>query len=318
MQGREKLKKMTGVFVVIAAVLGVMAALYFAGRTVYIRQFDYRCTTDASQAFSVSDFENLTSARYTFRTKQGHQLVGYLYEQEDPSAQAKGVIVFAHGLGNGGQRGYMDIFHHMTQRGYCVFAYDATGNDESEGDVVGGLPQGLIDLDHAIDCVYTIGKVKDLPVLLMGYSWGALSAVNVLNEHPEAAAVVSLAGCNRTLDLIEHQGCKRVGKIAKLLLPFAWLHEYITYGDYACSTAFKGFENSSCKVLIVHGAKDGTVPIQYGYDAYYEKYASDERFVFLRYEDRNHDLLDARKGVRDLELLDQIAEFFDQTLLEKE
>lgn len=313
---KEKKAKM--LIMIAILLIASLTVLFIAARRVYDAQFDYRCTTREKDAFELAQFEGLAGKRYTFHTKQGHQLVGYLYEQTEKAVSPKGVIVFAHGLGNGGQNGYMDIFHHITKRGYYVFAYDATANDESEGDAVGGLPQGLIDLDYAIDFVDAIEEIRDLPVMLMGYSWGALSAVNVLNNHPEVKAVVSLAGCNRSLDLIEYQGCKRVGKIARVLLPFAWLHEYLTYGDYAFTTAIKGFEKSECRVMVVHGAKDRTVPIEYGYEAFYQKYAQDERFVFLKYSDRDHDLLDVRKGVRDLELMDRIADFFDQTLLEKE
>ncbi len=308
---------MMTLLIVIGILLVGLTAVYLAARAVYDRQFNERFTTGPQEAFSLSDFETLTAKRFTFSAKQGHQLVGYLYEQTDAAETPKGVIVFAHGLGGGGQNGYMDIFDHMTKRGYYVFAYDATANDESEGEKVGGLPQGIMDLDYAIDFVCTIDEVRDLPLLLMGYSWGAVSAVNVLNEHPEAAAVVSLAGCNRTMDLIEYQGYKRVGKAAKLLIPFASLHEYLKYGKYAFFTALDGFEKSDCRVMVVHGAMDRTVPIEAGYEAYYEKYGSDERFVFVKYENRNHDLLDVRKNKRDFELMDKIADFFDETLNQK-
>ena len=305
------------ILMILAVLLtGCLIALYLVARSVYNGRFNFRCTTSQSDAFDISEFETLANTRYVFKSKQGHQLVGYLYEQTDPELLPKGVIVFAHGLGAGGQNGYMDTFHYLTRQGYYVFAYDATANDESEGDVIGGLPQGYIDLDYAIDFVYGIEKLRGLPVGLMGYSWGALSVTNVLNFHPEVKAVVSLAGCNRSLDLIEYHGCKMVGKAAKWLIPFAWLHEYLMYGDYACSTAMKGFANSDCKVMIVHGALDRTVPIQYGYDAYFEKYGTDERFVFKKYKYRDHDLLRENRGKRnlDLELMAEIASFFDQSM----
>lgn len=291
-----------------------MVVLYFLAKSIYDGRFNERCTTSLKDSFELSEFETLAAKRYTFRSKQGHQLVGYLYKQNDSAMQSKGVIVFAHGLGAGGQNGYMDIFHYLTEQGFHVFAYDATANDESEGEKIGGLPQGIIDLDYAIDCVHGIEEVRDLPFGLMGYSWGALSVTNVLNYHPEVKAVVSLAGCNRSTDLIEYHGIKMVGKSAKWLVPFVRLHEYLKYGKYAFSTALKGFANSNCRVMIVHGANDRTVPIEYGYDVFYEKYATDERFVFKKYEHRDHDIADLYKGTRDYELLGEIAAFFDQSM----
>ena len=312
------MKKRKGIILIVLGIvlIGIAIALYLAARSVYGSRFNFRCTTSAKDSFDIAAFDTLVRKRYTFQSKQGHQLVGYLYEQNDPELLKKGVVVFAHGLGAGGQRGYMDSFDYLTRQGYYVFAYDATGNDESEGDVIGGLPQGYIDLDYAIYCVYGIDEVGKLPVVLMGYSWGALSVANVLNFHPEVKAVVSLAGCNSSMDLIEYHGSKMVGKAAKLLIPFAWLHEYIQYGKYACSSAMKGFANSDCKVMIVHGAFDRTVPMEYGYDAYYEKYGTDDRFVFKSYKYRDHDLLRENRGKRylDLELMGEITAFFDQSL----
>ena len=299
--------------IVLAIVLiGGCIGLYFLAVSIYDGSFNYRCTTDASIAFDVSEFEGLTRERHTFTSNNGQTLVGYLYETEN--VEEKAVIVFAHGMGAGGQTGYMDMFDYLTKQGFYVFAYDATGNDESEGDVIGGLPQGFIDLDFAVDYAYTIEEIKDFPFVLMGYSWGGLSVGNALNYHPEVEAAVTLAGWNESMDLIEYRGCEMVGPVAKLLLPFARIHEYMMYGDYAFSTAMKGFANSDCDVMIVHGAQDNTIPIEYGYGTYYEKYADDERFLFKKIENRDHGIFTYEDGSRDAELMVEVVEFLNQSL----
>ena len=58
----------------------------------------------------------------------------------------------------------MDFLYSIAQHDYFVFAYDATGNDESEGDSVEGLPQGVIDLDNVITFVEQQDEFKDLPI----------------------------------------------------------------------------------------------------------------------------------------------------------
>ena len=203
---------------------------------------------------------------------------------------------------------------YLTENGYYVFAYDATANDESEGEVVGGLPQGYIDLDHAINYAGTLDKLQDLPVVLMGYSWGGMSVVNALNYHPDVKAVASLAGWNKSMNLIDYRGCEMVGGVAKLLLPFASIHEYLMYGKYAFSTGMKGFANSDCKVMIVHGEQDDTIPIRYSLGTYFKKYGSNERFTFKTYADRDHDLLVTEDGSLDLDLMAEVVAFFDSAL----
>ncbi|MBQ3049691.1 MAG: alpha/beta fold hydrolase [Oscillospiraceae bacterium] len=307
------MKKTVKIIAVVLAVLLVVgsAAVYCAAALIYNSNFDERITTTGRKNYDIEDFPSITRERHTFESDKKQTLVGYLYKSADESIEQRGVIVFAHGFGAGGQRGYMDIFEFAANNGYYVFAYDATANDESEGDAVGGLPQGYIDLDHAISYAQTVDEIKDLPFVLMGYSWGALSVTNVLNYHPEVKAVAALAGCNRSMDLIEYEGCKMAGEKAKLLIPFAALHEFFKYGKYAFSSSLKGFANSDCGIMIVHGDVDMTVPIRYGYDLYYEKYGTDERFEFVKYDDRGHDIMVKSNGKLDEELMSRIIAFFD-------
>ena len=308
-------KKRNRIILIVACVLAVVllagsVALYSLAVSIYDGSFSYRCTTSEEMSFSMEEFPDMSRTRHTFVSDQGQVLVGYLYGYEGVT-EKKGVIVFAHGLGAGGQCGYMDIFDYLASGGYYVFAYDATANDESEGEVIGGLPQGIIDLDYAINYAKTLEEVKDLPMVLMGYSWGGMSVGNVLNYHPEVEAAVTLAGWNKSMNMIDYRGCEMVGGVAKLLLPFASLYEYTMYGDYAFSTAMKGFAESDCAVMIVHGEQDDTIPIRYGYDTYYKKYGDSDRFVFKTYADRDHEVMRGADGKHDMALMAEIVAFFD-------
>lgn len=310
---RRKKRMITIISVIMALLLaGGAVGMYFVAARIYDESFARRCTTPQKDFFRVSDFPGLSRQRHTFVSDKGQTLVGYLYSM--PEAEQKAVLVFAHGFGAGGQTGYMEIFDYMTRRGYYVFAYDATANDESEGEAVGGLPQGIIDLDHAIDYVCTLDETTRLPVILMGYSWGAISVSNVLNYHPEVKAIAAFAGCNRSLDLISDRACEKAGDIGRIMIPFAALHEFFLFGKYAFSSAMKGFAASDCKVMIIHGAQDAVVPIRYGYETYFEKYKDDERFFFRKFPDRGHDIMKNSAGQLDLPLMEETAAFFDSSL----
>lgn len=312
----KKKKKLITILVSSISVLLVacLVILYCVAVSIYDGSFNYRCTTSPESTFYIEDFSNMKRTRHTFESNKKQELVGYLYENSDNTIEEKGVVVFAHGLGGGGQRGYMDIFNIFVENNYYVFAYDATGNDESEGDKIGGLPQGFIDLDYAISYAQTLEELKDLPFVLMGYSWGGLSVTNVLNYHPEVKAVASCAGWNESINLIDYRGTQMVGSVAKMLLPFASLYENVQYGKYASSTSMKGFENSDCAVMIVHSDDDETIPIKFGYDKYYEKYQSNERFTFKKYTGRGHAVLTDENGNLDLNLINEIVSFYDANI----
>ena len=49
-----------------------------------------------------------------------------------------------------------------------------------------------------------------------------------------------------------------------------------------------GFEAMDAAIMIVHGADDGVIGIEYGLDKYFEKYKDDPRFTFIRFEGREH------------------------------
>ena len=280
--------KKTKLLIIIAMVLIFLVVIlpFGASILVYNQFFGVRYTTNETLAYHLEDYPGLKRTAYPFPSDQGQTLAGYLYYTEDCSP--RGIVVIAHGFGGGGHNFYMDCAYFFAQNGYYVFAYDATGNDESEGSGVGGLPQGVIDLDYALDFIAQQEELKELPVMLFGHSWGGYSVTGVLTYHPEVNAVVSFSGFNRSSDLVLSQGTMMVGAGTALLMPYINVYEWLKFGDYATNTAMDGFENSDAAVFIVHSEDDNTVFQKHGYDIYYEAYQNDPRFTFVHFTDKGH------------------------------
>ena len=275
-------------FIVIAfcalAVL-IIAGMWALSVYIYDQNFNKRFESYAPFRLRTEDFDGLEQTKYQFTSDKGQMLTGYLYSHNN---EPNGIIILAHGFGGGGHNSYMDVADYFARNGFLVFTYDATGCDESEGKGVGGLPQGVIDLDHAIYFVENSGNFPKLPVLLFGHSWGGYSVTGVLSQHPEVKAVISCSGFNFSADMFESEGRKEAGNAISLFMPFVKLHETIKYGKYAANTAMDGFAASEAAVMIVHSADDSMVPMSIGYDIYYKKYADDPRFSFIRLEDSGH------------------------------
>ena len=281
-----KSKKRRIILTIICVLILLLLIGYYAlCVSIYNENFNKRFESYEPYLLYTDDYEDLTREQYRFPSDKGQMLTGYLYRagEEDP----RGIVILAHGLG-AGHNSYMSCADHFTQHGYLVFAYDATGNDESEGEGVGGIPQGVIDLDHAISYVEESGEFPALPIVLFGHSWGGYSGCSVLNYHPEVKAVIEVSGCNRSSDLFEAGGKAQAGDVIYTMMPFIRLHERIRYGKYAGATAMGGFAASDAAVMAVHSADDEVVPIGYGFDRYYAAYKDDPRFTFLRLEDRGH------------------------------
>lgn len=251
----------------------------------YNENFNVRGDSYPPLMLRLEDFEGLSCTEYTFSSDKGQKLAGYLYRYGEDQ---HGIVVIAHGFGGGGHNSYMDVADYFARGGYFVFAYDATGCDKSEGTGVGGVPQGVIDLDHAISFVEESADIPDLPIVLFGHSWGGYCVCNVLNYHPEVRAVIECSGFNRSSDMFESGGKSQAGGAIYAMTPFIRIHERLKYGRYAASTAMDGFEATDAHVMIVHSADDNVIGIEYGCDKYYEKYKDDPRFTFIRFEDRGH------------------------------
>lgn len=282
-----KSKKKKKIFIIIAliVVLLLIAGDWILSVMIYNENFNRRFESYEPQMLYVDDYDGLQRTKYEFASDKGQKLIGYMYSAGE---NQRGIVVMAHGFGGGGHNSYMDCANYFARHGYYVFAYDATGNDESEGEGVGGFPQGVIDLDYAISFVEESGNFPDLQIVLFGHSWGGYSVCSVLTYHPEVKAVIECSGFNSSWDMFEAEGKKQAGNGIYLMMPFVKLYERIKYGDYASNTALDGFSTAKTAVMVVHSSDDNVVPTKYGYDKYYEKYKDDPRFRFIHLENTGH------------------------------
>ena len=284
----KKHTKRKTILLITAFLFGAFFLVLMPAMTVLVYQdnFGSRFETADWTAYSVNEFNGLQVKECTFPSNRGQLLAGYHYAKENQ--EVKGVLVIAHGFGGGGHNTYMDIADYFTSNGYLVFAYDATGNDKSEGKSVEGLPQGVIDLDFALRYVKQSEEYRGLPIILFGHSWGGYCAGSVLNCHPDIKAAVLVAGFDRSTDLFEQQGASMIGSGIKLFMPYVSLYERIKFGEYAAYSASGGFAGSAAGIMVLHSKDDTMVLPENGYEKFYGKYHDDPRFLFMEYEDRGH------------------------------
>ena len=281
---KTKSKKKLPVIISVLLVI-IIAADWIASTILYNSNFKTRFESYKPLMYRVEDYEGLSMTKYQFTSDKGQKLRGYWYSA---GSNQKGIVIMAHGFGGGGHNFYMSCANQFAQNGYYVFAYDVTGCDESEGDGVRGIPQGMIDLQHAISFVEENKDFPKLPIVLFGHSWGGYSVCSVLKYHPEVKAVVACSGFNSSTDMIEDVGTDIAGPLFYGMLPFVKLHEKILFKEYSSCTAMDGFAASNAAVMVVHSDDDTVVPKKYGYDIYYETYKDDSRFKFLEFKDKGH------------------------------
>ena len=309
----KNLKICTVLFIVL-----VITGLWIGMLISYKFNFCNRYITPDEDRLYVENFEGLTRTRYDFKSNKGQRLAGYMYNNGND--EKKGIVVFAHGFSGGGHNRYTDIINYFAKHNYYVFAYDATGNDESEGfgkdQVVGGLPQGVIDLDYAISFVENSRNFEKLPIVLFGHSWGGFSVSSVTAYHPEVKAVAEVAGFNDSPGMFVAGGKKIAGNLVLFFVPFYRIFEACKYGKYATASGVKGFSATDAKVMIIHSMDDATVPPEYGYKIYYRKFKDNPRFTFVPNEDRGHTGLLRSNELPDEDLFKRILAMYDSAVKE--
>ena len=263
-----------------------IGAQFIGVKKIYDSMFGHHFYTTKYLGFLDSDFPQMEREKHTFRSYNKNKLIGYIYHQKSP--QNKGIFVFCHGYGGGGHHCYLDIINAVVKQGYYVFAYDATANDESEGNDIRGFTQGILDADKAISYVESLKQFKDLPLYLMGHSWGAYSASNAIDYHPRVKGLIAFSGFNISYSIFEANGEIYAGEASKEFLSYIIDKEERIFGKLAFHTSLESFERTKAKVVIVHSGDDETVPICAGYELYYPKFKDNKRFKFIRFNKRGH------------------------------
>ena len=236
-------------WIIIAGLTAIIAfaVLFTLSAKMYNAMFG-RVITPDDRRRTPYEFKNLEVVECTFASNHGQKLAGYTYTK--PGLDPAGVIIIAHGLGNGGQCVYMDAADYFTSHGYIVFSYDATAMDKSEGSTAYGMEQGVIDLSYAINYVEQDSVMKKYPLMLFGHSWGAYSVCTVLNVHPEIKAVAAVSGFNATESWLKY-AFSSMGIIGALPTFDTLILEKIKFGKYAGYTALSGFAKSKAAIMII-------------------------------------------------------------------
>ncbi|MDF2665252.1 MAG: lysophospholipase [Microbacterium sp.] len=134
-----------------------------------------------------------------FDDAYGITIVYDVYEAADP----RGVVQLLHGVGEHAGR-YAALIEALVADGYTVYADDHRGHGRTGlrqwgGDhaKLGRLGPG--GLGAAREAVWTLTQIirerhPDLPLVLIGHSWGSFLAQMLLDRHPDAFDAVVLSG----------------------------------------------------------------------------------------------------------------------------
>ncbi len=194
------------------------------------------------------------------RAVDGSTLRGWLHESSGTDATASALVV--HGWG-GNALDMLPVSEVLAGLGMNVLLLDARGHGRSDDAAVSSMPAFADDVRAALAWMRSTGRVDPSPVVLVGHSVGAGACLYVASDDERIGAVVSLASMADPRDLMT--------RLMRQRLPLFLTRLALRYVEHAIGHRFREFApiytigRSDTPVLLLHGALDGTVPVD---DAY--------------------------------------------------
>ena len=160
----------------------------------------------------------MKSSTFNFKDQDGIDIFVYKWE---PETEPKAVVQILHGLAEHAKR-YTRIAEALSKEGYICYANDHPGHGLTAGDLTEATleghagvlgPSGWRGVVYAVHELSNIIKKENpnLPIFLLGHSWGAMLAQDYIQDWGDELKGVILSGTNGKVRAL-------VVKAGKLLL----------------------------------------------------------------------------------------------------
>jgi pimeloyl-ACP methyl ester carboxylesterase len=177
-----------------------------------------------------------------------------------PAAGATETLVIVHGWGSNAEQ-MLPLAQPLHRAGVDVLLFDARNHGASDGDSFSSLPRFAEDLGAAIHWLKGRHPERSARVLVLGHSVGAGAALFEATRNPRIDAVISIGAFADPAQLTERY-------LARLRLPgfiVALTKRYVEWvigHRFATIAPVNSIRRVPCPVLLVHGDRDLTVPIE--------------------------------------------------------
>lgn len=236
------------------------------------------------------NFDNLNALPISFKSNKGQTLNGFIYSSAKVEAY-KALIVFSHGMG-AGHLAYTTEINYFAQKGYMVLAYDNTGTCTSEGEKLIGFAQGIIDLKYALEFTKTRDELKDMPIVLVGHSWGGYSVCNVsaICKDIDIKGIVAFSPFNSMNKLIRDIAKSKTKADLSVLSPFFDFINLIRFGKTGVMRSCDSINANSIPTLVMHGGNDMQVTVKNSPVGNPQKIRDNENARTVLYESKYHNV----------------------------
>lgn len=280
---------------IIYTIIVIFLILLLISKLILNMVFGKRCEGNPKlKYFTADDFEGLNAKPIEFKSNKGQTLRGNIYTDKEIK-EYKGLIVFVHGMG-GGHLSYTTEINTFAKAGFIVMGYDNTGTCSSEGKNLRGFFQSVNDLNYALKFIENDKELSKYPVSLVGHSWGAYAATQVLQFNHNIKSVVAMSGFNSSAKIICDSAKNETNMNLNFLKPFITIVNFLTFGKRGIKNTCAVLKNTEIPVLLLHGEVDTSVLIQNSLVANQKLLSQKPNIKAVVYEKRLHNVYQTKQS----------------------
>lgn len=244
----------------------------------YEDSFDYRLYK------TWKDYPSLRERKIVHFRSGDNLLCGYFYEVKNPKA----LVLAVHGFTAMADADGTAYLNYFVQHGYDVLAIDLTASGRSEGSSSVGLHQSAFDVAAAEKFIHGDRRMKNLPLCLIGHSWGGYGVAASLNFDQSPKAVCEMSGFYRPDVAMVGLARSKAGPLADFT---KWQMDQAIEdrsGEKGFLSAIDGINKAKeTRLIMVHGDQDPTISLKEA--SIYSQKSTNRHIVRLLQKGKGHE-----------------------------
>ena len=236
----------------------IVALILVAFAVPIVRMCKLLCRRTYGQAYDAAEF-GIKSEVVNLKSVDNFSLVAYNVEVSMP----KGVVICLGGIHSPTVTNWYGHSALLAKEGYASILLDLRAHGASEGKRIYAATEEWKDVDAAVAYIKSQQRYNDLPIVVMGLSMGAATALVATGRNGDIDGVIALSaysswGYNFNRNVEQ----KMPQFVAKLLVPFVYMATCVVLGRRANISPVNVIKGLGARpALLIHSRDDKMVPL---------------------------------------------------------
>ena len=247
--------KVKGMIYIVLVVLAVAVAVGFIVPAVKMHTM-LDCRTEGEE-YCAAEF-GVNSSSVALTSCDGVSLMAYEVAVEQP----RGVVICLGGIHSATVTNWYGHAKLFAESGFASLLLDLRSHGKSEGKRIYAATREWQDVDAAVDYIRSQDRYAGKPIVVMGLSMGAATAVVSIGRNSEIDGLISLSSYSSWEYNFNRNVEQRVPKVvAAMLAPFVDAVTRLRFGRMAAITPLAEIKKLGTRpALLVQATGDKTVP----------------------------------------------------------